>query len=389
MYDRNLALELALEDTPELLEFYQELKASHEVHTLAQLQSPAAPENYKTKLRTPDDISKSDVLSNRYIIKGWLDKGADATLFGDWNAGKTFVVLDMAASIALGKPWFGMRVRKSRVLYLGYEGHAGLKRRIKALSDKYPGLDAAPFAWWPMVAPLTTPEGKDELKRARRDYAGRFVQMPDLIIVDTLRKALGGSDSDADLVERLGAETRALMTASECTVLKVHHSGHANKDRARGDSGIVAGVDSEIMVEAGENGLPGVIKTTKERDVGKGEVYFRLQVVELGRDDDGDAVTTCVVEPATAMDRNQMTETAAEQVLGYLRQGEREGAEKGYFTLRDLQRNERTALGLSHGAIAGAVELLKARGHVVDAPLPADRKQGSRTHYLKPVDVFS
>lgn len=386
MYNRYEALMAGLEGLPEMQEYLEELKATADARTQEALRAPAEKSGYKTKLLTPDDISMRDVLKNNYLIKHWFDRGSDVVMFGEWNAGKTFVALDMAACVALGQPWFGHRVRKARVLYLGYEGHAGLKRRVKTLTGKYPGLANAPFAWWPMVQPIADEKGQKELLVALRDYAVRFVHMPELIFVDTMRKALGGSDSDPEKVELLGAALRTATAGIEragapCTMVKLHHTGHGHKDRARGDSGIVAGVDSEIRVEAGENGQPGKILTTKERDAGKSEVYFRLHVVELGQDDDGDMVTTCTIEPAVAPEPTleapgaSVEEQFREAETAVLRLLAREIKAGREHSIRSLKR-----LAPSHGIgqrlAEIAIDRLEGSGRIANEP--TGRKKGRR-----------
>src|SRR5438270_9266970 len=87
----------------------------------------------------------------------------------------------------------------------------------------------------------------------------------------------------------LNRRVSELMEKQKCTVLRVHHSGHGNQERARGHSSLPAGVDTEIRVTEQE------ITLTKQRDDVRSGFYFNLDVVTLGKDNDGDPVTTCVV----------------------------------------------------------------------------------------------
>ena len=212
----------------------------------------------------------------------------------------TFVVLDMAACIATGTPWFGRRVRRGRVLYLGYEGLRAMKKRIKALRDKYPKLGdrATPFRYEGLTLPLTHGEGVREVGEILRSYAGLHGGPPDLVIIDPLANALGGDDSDAGLMGTLNQFVVTLIKKQKCTVLRVHHSGHGNQDRARGHSSLPAGVDTEIRVTEQE------IAATKQRDDVRGKLGFKLEVVQLGMDADGDPITTCTVAhvPDNALD---------------------------------------------------------------------------------------
>lgn len=239
----------------------------------------------------PADVNYADVLTTEYLIKGVLERQSNAVLFGQWNVGKTFVILDMAAAIATGQPWFGKRVRQGRVLYVGYEGIRAMRKRILALREKHPMLKdrATPFAWAPLRNPLTTSEGDQELRKVLRRFGTAHGGPPALIIIDPLANALGGDDADANLMAQLNARVAGLMRAHKCTVLRVHHSGHGNQDRARGHSSLPAGVDTEIRVDKQE------IALTKQRDDVRSRFCFKLDIVDVGTDTDGDKVTTCVV----------------------------------------------------------------------------------------------
>ena len=284
--------------TPEALGF----EVVQNVSTSPQVPTESTPLVFKTEVNQtetddaemlhPADVGYAEVLTAEYLIKGVLEKMSNAVLFGQWNVGKTFVILDMAAAISTGQQWFGRRVRQGRVLYLGYEGIRAMKKRIIALREKHPMLKqrSTPFAWAPLRNPLTSPEGVQELGRVLKKFMKTHRAGPDLVIIDPLANALGGDDADANLMAQLNRCVAELMRKQRCTVLRVHHSGHGNTDRARGHSSLPAGVDTEIRVDEQE------IALTKQRDDVRGKFSFKLSVVKIGRDTDGDEVTTCVVE---------------------------------------------------------------------------------------------
>lgn len=273
--------------TPEALGF--EIVA--ETTTPVEIPSNSQTGGKPTELLHPSDVQLDAILSAEYLIKGVLERQSNAVGFGHWNVGKTFVFLDMAASIATGLPWFGKRVRQGRVLYLGYEGIRAMKKRLMALRGKYPALNdpATPFAFHPLRNPLTQGAGVQELGTILQAFSTRHNGPPDLIVIDPLANALGGDDADANLMGALNTCVAEIMRKQRCTVLRVHHSGHGNQDRARGHSSLPAGVDTEIRVDEQE------IALTKQRDDVRGKVSFKLEVVTLGKDADGDPVTTCVV----------------------------------------------------------------------------------------------
>jgi Bifunctional DNA primase/polymerase, N-terminal/AAA domain len=242
------------------------------------------------ELRHVSEADLATALEARYLVKGVLDAQSNAVMFGTWNVGKSFIALDLAASIATGTPWFGRRVRQGRVLYLCYEGARAMQKRMLALMQKFPTLAAAPLYWQPLTEPLILPKGRDILVESLLSFA-KLGGAPDLIIIDPLSNALGGSDADADLIGQLNTLVSTLIQRQRCSVLRVHHSGHGDKTRSRGHSSLPASADTEIQVTAD------AIKLTKQRDDVRGQFNFWLDVVELGIDSDGDPVTTCCVRP--------------------------------------------------------------------------------------------
>jgi hypothetical protein len=252
---------------------------------------PIEPAPPPSALRHPADSSAIAVLACNYLVKGVLERGANALLFGHWSVGKTFVTLDLCAAIASGVPWFGRRVRAGKVLYLGYEGVVAMEKRMIALRQKYPALSdyATAFAWAPMRAPVLHEDGALVAEYLTL-FAARYGGPPDLIVIDPLANSIGGDDSDADLIGRLNTLVSTLIQKQGCTVLRVHHTGHQEKSRARGSSMLPAAVDTEIRVSEGE------ITLTKQRDDTLSQFGFMLRSVVLGRDEDGDDVTSCTVD---------------------------------------------------------------------------------------------
>ncbi|MDC3290851.1 helicase RepA family protein [bacterium] len=76
----------------------------------------------------------------------------------------------------------------------------------------------------------------------------------------------------------------------------IHHSGKDRGKGARWHSSLRAAVDTEIEVKA--DGLTRFATAHKQRDLENGKkVAFSLMGVQLGFDEDGDPITSCVVKP--------------------------------------------------------------------------------------------
>lgn len=229
------------------------------------------------------------VLDRDYLVKGWLDRGALAVLYGDANAGKSFLAIDLAHHIHEGRRWGGCRVEPGPVLYIAAEGGTLFQNRLSARRARFHVLrhqialagrasDHAPLA---------------QAVNALAVDSGPFR----LIVVDTLARAMGGADENtAPDIGALVAACGHLQAQTGAAVLLVHHSGKDVARGARGHSALRAAVDTELCVTVEDDGWR-TLRATKQRDwPGGKELRFKLSEVVLGKDSDGDPVTSCVVQ---------------------------------------------------------------------------------------------
>jgi hypothetical protein len=97
----------------------------------------------------------------------------------------------------------------------------------------------------------------------------------------------------------------------------VHHSGKDTAKGARGHSSLRAATDTEIELEV--DGKMRTANATKQRDLEPQDPFvFTLKVHELGKDEDGDAVTTCTIEqadPDDVADMQQKRPSGANQKI--------------------------------------------------------------------------
>lgn len=226
---------------------------------------------------------------SNYLVKGLLDRGTYGEIYGPSGEGKTFVVMDIGYHIALGKEWMGHKVRQADVLYVGFEAFGGLATRAQALMEKYDR--GAPMYFLPGDFNLREPEGRQALGQS----IAALPNKPGLIVIDTFAYALmGGDENSAQDVQAFNVAVQALIANTGATVLIIHHTGKDESKGARGSSAMKAAVDTEIMV-SGRRIVP-----TKQRDMEiVPAVGFKLQTVVLGTDEDGDAITSCVIEQAS------------------------------------------------------------------------------------------
>jgi hypothetical protein len=136
--------------------------------------------------------------------------------------------------------------------------------------------------------------------RGSRTFGPHPPQPLALLVIDTVSRVLaGGNENGSDDMGALVRSLDRLRDELRCHVLAVHHSGKDQARGARGHSLLHCAVDTEIEVVRDAGTGISLATVTKQRDgATEGQVAFRLRQVELGEDEDGDAVTSCVVEPA-------------------------------------------------------------------------------------------
>jgi RecA/RadA recombinase len=240
-----------------------------------------------------DEILKSKSMS--WLIKGVLPYAEVGMLFGESGAGKSFVVLDMAAAVVRGVSWRGRKVKQGKVAYVAAEGAAGFRQRVQAYAHHH-GPEAAEALRAGLRIHETAPNlltKNDATELAKQINAEGGV---DLIIVDTLAQTTPGAEENGskdmgwanDQCKRIHALTGAM-------VLVIHHAGKDLTKGARGWSGLKGAQSVELSVERLDASR--VLTVTKLKDGREGDQFpFKLLTVPLGMDEDGEVIDSCVVE---------------------------------------------------------------------------------------------
>ena len=256
---------------------------------------PAQPEQKRSPIFWAGEAKP--VLNSSYLVKGWLGSEQMSVIYGPSNVGKSFFMLDMAFHVAAGKDWQGCKVKQGAVLYLATEGGNAFQNRVYALMQDH-GLTDVPLAVRPAPVNLLNPEADlKEIANLCDEISATHGKIA-LIVIDTLSRAMaGGNENGPEDMTAFIANVDALRNYAKAHAATVHHSGKDQAQGARGHSSLRAATDTEIELQSEER-----IKTataTKQRDIEpRPPVSFVLKVHELGKDLDGDAVTTCTIQTA-------------------------------------------------------------------------------------------
>jgi hypothetical protein len=250
-----------------------------------------------------DFADQALTLMGEPLVDDLLDRFGFSVLYGRSNSGKTFIMLDLAFCIAAGLPWKGKHsTKQGLVVYIAAEGGKGLAKRVKALREHHSLDRDIPLAVMPCPINLMATGKESDTRRIIelvREAEARYGQKCELLVVDTLSRALAGGDENASTDMGAFVKHADFLRASLQTHLAVVH--HAGKDIARGArgwSGIQAAIDTEIEVHEGH------VTVTKQRDLDTlPQQNFKLDVVEVGvRPRDGKRVTSCVVRYVDAVE---------------------------------------------------------------------------------------
>jgi hypothetical protein len=244
-----------------------------------------------------------------WLIDGMIERGSLSTLFGASGSGKSFLAIDWACCISTGSEWQGKATERGAVFYIAGEGHAGIRRRLKAweihtsisLQDAPLFVSSCPAALMDASNAQAVANAVDELVIVHDN--------PSLIVIDTLARNLGNGEenSNADIglfINNIDVLLRARFGA---TVLIVHHTGWTEKDRARGASAMRAAMDSEYRLDHVEDMRTLVCTKAKESEKLSSMSFTLEQIVLDGwADADGELMTSAVLVPSAGMPKSKL-----------------------------------------------------------------------------------
>ena len=209
------------------------------------------------------------------------------------------------------------------VVYCALEGQRGFRCRKEAFRiEKLAKIPEADPPFFLMETPLSLAADQEQLiDDIRRQVRATT---PAAICLDTLNRSIAGSESDD---EAMGAYIRAadaIHAAFGCVVVIVHHCGHEAR-RPRGHSSLMGALDVQISIKRDAAGnIVAEVELAKDAETGL-QFVSRLSSVKIGVDEDGDPITSCVVEAVegvaakTKPDATRRLPKAAQTALRALR----------------------------------------------------------------------
>lgn len=216
----------------------------------------------------------------KYLVKNYIPEKSIIEIFGAPGSGKSFVALDLSFCIANGIDWHEKRTVQGVVVYIAGEGFAGIGQRLRALELKH-GMQAKNLIISKQPASLTDKQNAQWVASAVHEYD------PVMVVIDTLSRNFGGGDENSTKDMNMFINHLDLYIKGDAAVMLVHHSGHAEKNRARGSSVLNGAVDVEYCITKSESMLTMTNTKAKEFEPPK-SLSFNMSSQDLDwRDDEG------------------------------------------------------------------------------------------------------
>ena len=246
-------------------------------------------------------------LTNRWAVKGLLPAQGLAVIYGAPETGKSFLMLKIALHMAIGRDFAGRKAMRTGIVYISAEAGSGFENRAAAARDATGMTERDCFALITVAPDLGRADGDAQILIEQiREQTERAGWVPGCIVIDTAARVMPGLDENSS--RDMGALIRncdLLAKQFDALVCLVHHSGKNAENGMRGSSALLGAADAVIGISKDDEG----VRTAKIEKMKEGEgglsFTFRLEPVALGNDDDGEQVTTCLVEGVTDLARSE------------------------------------------------------------------------------------
>jgi hypothetical protein len=207
-------------------------------------------------------------IERKWLVRDLLPEIGAGLMSGQWGTYKTFVALDLAASVMSGKPFIEFPIdRPGGVLFVACEGQSEIPVRVEAVVHAKMGADIeVPFAWREDCPPLLGKNAVNEIAEMMGEAAAQMLEKfgvpPVLAIFDTAGKAAGyvnaGEENDAVIARNLMKALALISAKVKVCSIGVDHFGKATETGTRGSSSKEADADF-VLALLGEKDITGKV----------------------------------------------------------------------------------------------------------------------------------
>ena len=243
-----------------------------------------------------------------WLYRNLLPMTGVAVMLALSQAGKTFLLIELARTLATGKPFFKVLPKEmgaTLFVFAGTEG-SGLASRLDALGED----ETLPISAT-IVGNLSERGALDKLLEDLQAEAAYILERHKvpvrLIVIETLAASgLLQDENDNSEASRAMANLAQISRAMNALVITSHHPAKDGKG-SRGASAIPNSADYVIEIIRHERAAVREVELIKARDADQRKLgSFSLVPVHLGKDEDGEEITSmqvCMGDPSSGPGR--------------------------------------------------------------------------------------
>ena len=258
---------------------------------LLQLPAPTLPLPPGVKRGLPTHTSQDfrHLPRHVWLVRDVFHGGEVIILWGESQAGKTALLLDMVAAIASGSDWAGHPVTRTNVIYVALEGQIGVRTRVQALEHDrgVTHLEGIHYVFNPCN--VASEADVNELALTALKHDAKF------IVIDTLSASIAGmaEENSNSAMAGMIANVQRLTQMTGAAVLLVHHCGNDPKRGARGAYALHANPD--VSIEVGRSGEDRYWRLDKGRDGVPASGWFKIEGVSFQPEHETEPLKSIVV----------------------------------------------------------------------------------------------
>jgi AAA domain/Bifunctional DNA primase/polymerase, N-terminal len=248
-----------------------------------------------------------------WLVEDTIPIGGVGFLAAIPGQGKTFLLVDLALSLAFGVPFFDRKLSlRGGTHVVAAEGAYGVPHRFRAaIREKFEKL-ASPAGVVASRVPVTFERDAPDLLSSKG--VARFIKQLEgvdqamrerygvplrLVATDTFAQSFAITDENA--AAEIAKATRSMQRIADSlgvSVISSHHYGKDANRGMRGSSALRGNVDFVMAVKT-----RGELVLDKCREAPEGLIgYFDMPIVEVGKRDDGTSITSRYIRQRTAAD---------------------------------------------------------------------------------------
>ncbi|MFF0269494.1 AAA family ATPase [Kribbella sp. NPDC004536] len=177
----------------------------------------------------------------KWILQPLVSTGRGVAIWSKPKVGKSLLMLEIAVGISTGERTLGVVPdRAHRVLYVDHENdpRGDIRTRLEDMAYGPGDLENLKYLSFPAMDPLDTPLGAAQILDAAEHYDC------DVVVVDTVSRAVGGKENENDTWLALYRLTGVALKKAGIAFIRLDHPGKDEEKGMRGASAKYGDVDA-------------------------------------------------------------------------------------------------------------------------------------------------